>query len=78
MRWFQYSIADFEQTINPANGAFVVMERRSKKKTVCILIPWAQLSVLGHGVRISLLCCMCPVMVVRSLEQTGIFYVGYF
>jgi broad specificity phosphatase PhoE len=28
MRWFQYSIADFEATYNPPNGAFVVMERK--------------------------------------------------
>lgn len=35
MRWFQYSIADFEETLNPANGGFVVMERRAKEDTVC-------------------------------------------
>ena len=34
MRWFQYSIADFEETLNPANGGFVVMERRVKEDTV--------------------------------------------
>ncbi|CAM9141485.1 unnamed protein product, partial [Phaeothamnion confervicola] len=28
MRWFQYSIHDFEETLNPPNGGFVVMERR--------------------------------------------------
>ncbi len=28
MRWYQYSIADFEATYNAPNGAFVVMERR--------------------------------------------------
>ncbi|CAM9937067.1 unnamed protein product [Scytosiphon promiscuus] len=33
MRWFQYSIADFEETLNPANGGFVVMERRAKEDT---------------------------------------------
>eukprot|EP00612_Vaucheria_litorea_P002663 CAMPEP_0171458714 /NCGR_PEP_ID=MMETSP0945-20130129/4282_1 /TAXON_ID=109269 /ORGANISM="Vaucheria litorea, Strain CCMP2940" /LENGTH=97 /DNA_ID=CAMNT_0011984577 /DNA_START=575 /DNA_END=864 /DNA_ORIENTATION=+ len=27
MRWFQYSIADFENTFNPPNGGYVVMER---------------------------------------------------
>lgn len=37
MRWFQYSIADFEETLNPANGGFVVMERRAKETTVCAL-----------------------------------------
>ena len=35
MRWFQYSIADFEETLNPENGGFVVMERREKEDTVC-------------------------------------------
>lgn len=34
MRWFQYSIADFEETLNPENGGFVVMERREKEDTV--------------------------------------------
>ncbi|CAN0087457.1 unnamed protein product [Ectocarpus sp. 4 AP-2014] len=33
MRWFQYSIADFEETLNPENGSFVVMERREKEDT---------------------------------------------
>lgn len=33
MRWFQYSIADFEETLNPANGGFVVMERKEKSTT---------------------------------------------
>jgi len=28
MRWFQYTISDFEQSHNPPNAAFVVMERR--------------------------------------------------
>ncbi len=28
MRWYQYSIADFEATTNPPNGGFVVMERK--------------------------------------------------
>jgi broad specificity phosphatase PhoE len=32
MRWFQYSINDFEQTDNPNNGDFVVMERRTDGK----------------------------------------------
>lgn len=35
MRWFQYSIADFEETLNPENGTFVVMERKEKEDTVC-------------------------------------------
>lgn len=34
MRWFQYSIADFEESFNPENGSFVVMERREKDDTV--------------------------------------------
>ncbi len=34
MRWFQYSIADFEETLNPENGGFVVMERKEKDDTV--------------------------------------------
>lgn len=34
MRWFQYSIADFEETLNPENGGFVVMERKEKLHTV--------------------------------------------
>ncbi|CAB1103528.1 unnamed protein product [Ectocarpus sp. CCAP 1310/34] len=33
MRWFQYSIADFEETLNPENGSFVVMERKEKEDT---------------------------------------------
>lgn len=36
MRWFQYSIADFEETLNPENGSFVVMERKEKEDTVCM------------------------------------------
>lgn len=34
MRWFQYSIADFEETLNPENGSFVVMERKLRDSTV--------------------------------------------
>ena len=41
MRWFQYSIADFEETLNPENGGFVVMERREKEDTVCAEIECA-------------------------------------
>ncbi|CAM9728328.1 unnamed protein product, partial [Chrysoparadoxa australica] len=29
MRWFRYSILEFESTFNPPNGGFVVMERRN-------------------------------------------------
>ena len=28
MRWFQYSIEDFEESSNPPNGSFIVMERK--------------------------------------------------
>lgn len=34
MRWFQYSIADFENTYNPPNGGHVVMERRGGEVSV--------------------------------------------
>lgn len=44
MRWFQYSIADFEETLNPANGGFVVMERKSKPSMVS---PRLAKSILG-------------------------------
>jgi hypothetical protein len=33
MRWFQYSIADFEQTFNPPNGGYVVLERMDDTRT---------------------------------------------
>jgi len=32
MRWFQYSISDFEDSKNPPNGGFVVMERITDEK----------------------------------------------
>ena len=35
MRWFQYTITDFEHTTNPDNGAFFVMERKMNQHTVC-------------------------------------------
>lgn len=40
MRWFQYSIADFEETLNPENGGFVVMERKAKPTTVSPSAPF--------------------------------------
>src|SRR3546814_5532339 len=30
MRWFQYTINDFEESYNPPNAGFVVMERTGK------------------------------------------------
>ncbi len=46
MRWYQYSIADFEATYNPPNAGFVVMERREKLKpgTSCIEGSWYELT----------------------------------
>ena len=29
MRWFQFSVKEFEDTVNPSNGGIVVMERKS-------------------------------------------------
>lgn len=37
MRWFQYTIMDFEHTINPSNGEVYVMERKVNEYTVCAL-----------------------------------------
>lgn len=28
MRWFQYTIQDFENSLNPPNASFLVLERR--------------------------------------------------
>lgn len=43
MRWFQYSISDFEETLNPTNGGFVVMERKTEVVTVrMVTSSWRQ------------------------------------
>lgn len=28
MRWFQFTIADFEESINPPNGGLIIVERK--------------------------------------------------
>ena len=33
MRWFQYSVTEFEDSFNPNNGAVVVLERKTNAKT---------------------------------------------
>ena len=32
MRWFQYSISDFEESLNPPNGGLVVVNRKTDSK----------------------------------------------
>jgi hypothetical protein len=31
MRWFQYTVNDFEESVNPPNGGIVIMERIEKE-----------------------------------------------
>jgi broad specificity phosphatase PhoE len=33
MRWFQYSVDEFEESFNPMNGSVVVLERKTNEKT---------------------------------------------
>ncbi len=46
MRWHQYTIADFEETYNPPNGGFVVMERKENACTDTNIIKgsWFELT----------------------------------
>lgn len=67
MRWFQYSIADFEETLNPANGGFVVMERRAKETTVCALL---------HGPNIFLFLFLF--LYISSIFSPSFFYAAAF
>lgn len=48
MRWFQYTVNDFEASFNPPNAGFVVMERTEKHQRDYFELPQPSREVVGY------------------------------